>query len=159
MMNKVLFLMVGIQGSGKSTIATTIANMLGNSIYVSRDRIRFSLLDGTQNYFNNEKQVFDEYVHWINTAIENDEIKYVFADATHINQKSRNKILNKLNLSDVDIIPIFVNTPIETCLERNELREGLSRVPDSAIKDMNSRLEPPTYNEKYKYKYILELKI
>lgn len=158
-MNKVLFLMVGIQGSGKSTIATTIANMLGNSIYVSRDRIRFSLLDNTQNYFDNEKQVFDEYVHWINTAIENDEIKYVFADATHINQKSRNKILNKLNLSDVDIIPIFVNTPIETCLERNKLREGLSRVPDSAIKDMNSRLEPPTYNEKYKYKYILELKI
>ena len=59
-MNKenVLYLMMGIPGSGKSTYAKQFA--LRNKIqYISRDEIRFSLLQPTDGYFDKENEVMN----------------------------------------------------------------------------------------------------
>ena len=92
-------------------------------------------------------------VNLINNAINYPcDIDEIYCDATQINEKSRNKLLNRLNLKDVNIIIVYIKTSLNVILDRNNKREGISRVPDDAIIDIfNNRLSEPTFNEKYKY--------
>lgn len=152
-MTKNLYVMVGLPGSGKSTY---LQQFKKDCIIISRDSIRFSMLGDT--YFDNEKLVFKEFVNQIQSAIDSNNYKSIYADATHISEKSRNKLLNKLNLKGVSIHIIFINTPIDVCIERNSHRVGIEKVPEDVVRDFQDRLELPTHNEKYKYKSILEVR-
>lgn len=141
-----LFIMIGVPGSGK----TTFAEAQPKKIHISRDTIRFSLLNEHDNYFAKEKEVYKTFINKINLHINDGED--VIADATHLNPKSRYKLLNQLHIdrNKTNIIAIYVNTPIKTCLERNNLRKGTKTyVPPNEIYNMYARLEPPTYNEPF----------
>ena len=161
-MAKVLVLMCGIPGSGKTTWAKSILDDAGEVPvhYVSRDEIRFSLLEKDDEYFAKEYEVFTKWIETIQSYIDNkDEECYIIADATHLNENSRNKLLDHLMLpDDIKILPVVVNPDLEKCLERNELREGRSRVPRSAMRRMYNCFKVPTENEKYKYESILFVK-
>ena len=152
-MSKNLYLVIGLPGSGKSTY---IKEHFKDSFIISRDEIRLELKGESSKYFENEKEVFNEFVYRIQIALDKDD-KNVIADATHINQRSRNKLLNKLKLQDVKIHILFINTPLEKCLERNHNRDESERVPDKFIFDIYKRLELPSHNEKYKYLSIIEI--
>ena len=147
-----LYIMVGIPGSGKSYIAKQIAKNICCTI-VSRDTIRFSFLNKEDEYFTKEKEVFKEYINEIQYYLDNGEI--VIADATHLNQRSRYKLLSALMLRDDDyVVPLVINTSLETCLKRNTQRTGRNRVPQSIIKSMFDTLTDPaddwdTLKEKY----------
>ena len=101
--------------------------------------------------------VFDEFCRQIDVALT--EVDVVYADATHLSQKARNKVLDKLHLDGVDIYPVVFNIPLDTILEQNEQRKGIGRtyVPRSVIRRMYYQFEKPTDNEKYKYKSILTI--
>ena len=91
-MNKenVLYLMMGIPGSGKSTYAKQFASR--NSIqYISRDEIRFSLLQPTDGYFDKENEVMKILREKTNLALENGS---TLVDSTNLSEKSRAKLLN-----------------------------------------------------------------
>lgn len=149
--NKTLFLTVGIPASGKDTYIEK--NNYTNIPVVSRDVIRFQMLGGSKgDYFSKEKEVWKEYVHQIQSHL--DKGKSVIADATHINEASRNKLLNALNLNGTDINIIYFDVPMVICLERNAKRTGLARVPDEAIQRMAYHLTAPTHKEKYCYTCI-----
>lgn len=78
-------------------------------------------------------------------------------DATHINKKSRNKVLSKLDLTKVDRINfIYIMIELEVALKRNNLREGRQRVPEEAIKNMYKTLEEPEYEEGFDFLYIVD---
>lgn len=149
--------MCGVPGSGKSTwIKNRSADT--NYIHCSRDKIRFSLLKDKDNYFTNETLVFNLWVKEINKAIQ-DKIKNIYIDATHLNEKSRNKILNKLNLNEeVDIIPVNFIIPLNVCLERNTKRSGREYVPEDVIKNMFKSFKPASHNEKYDYALIMNIR-
>lgn len=148
----VLYIMVGIPGSGKSYIAQQIAKNIRCAV-VSRDTIRFAFLNKEDKYFAKEKEVFKEYTNEIQHYLDNG--RTVIADATHLNQQSRYKLLNNLTLKNDDyVIPLVINTSLETCLKRNAQRTGRSRVPQSIIKSMFNTLTDPvndwdTLKEKY----------
>lgn len=149
--NKTLILTVGIPASGKDTYIEK--NNYTNIPVVSRDVIRFQMLGNSKDdYFSHEKEVWKEYVHQIQSHLDKGES--VIADATHINEASRNKLLNALNLEGIDIDIIYFDVPMATCLERNTKRTGLARVPDEAIQRMAHQLTEPTFNEKYLYTWI-----
>lgn len=157
-----LYIGCGIPGSGKST---WFRDSKDNAIkykfeVVSRDAIRFSKLreDKDSQYFDREKEVWKEYVETIQKYID-EGFDYIVADATQLTEKSRNKLLNSLNLENVRIVPVSFENLLETCLQRNELRKGdkLAYVPRSVIRRMNEQFEKPTFAEKYNYSAIIRV--
>lgn len=148
-----LWILCGPPGAGKSTYMRK-RGLGRNEVYVSRDEIRFSMLKNDDKYFKHEKDVFNAYTCFIQEALDNN--KDVFADATHLNYYSRNKLLKSLNLKNTTINCIVFNTPLVTCLTRNNTRSGRERVPeDVVIKMYNSFTNPKEDN--YKYNMILEI--
>ena len=107
----VLYLMCGIPGSGKSTWIKQ--NKIESDAVISRDVVRFSLVKEHEEYFSKETEVFYTFVDQINEAIDKG-TSTIFVDATHINENSRNKVLDLLHLSDeVKVTPVFIKEDLE----------------------------------------------
>lgn len=163
MTNRVI-LMCGIPGSGKSTYIEKRCHELDEehitNVCISRDTVRKNMTNGAQgdDYFSKEKAVFKEFVRQINEAMELG-IEEVYIDATHINEKSRAKVLRCLRPDPrTKLIVKVVDTPYEECLHRNSLREGFAKVPEGAIKSMYDSFTIPSLDEfpenKYGFKTI-----
>lgn len=148
-----LRMVVGIPGCGKSTfIEKRIENY--NTVHISRDKVRFSLLTENDDYFAKENETWKQFIANIQKAID-DGIENIYIDATHISERARNKVFDALKLnSNVDIHLIYFDVPINVCLDRNFKRIGLARVPDSAVYNMYHSLTKPTFQEKYRYASI-----
>lgn len=147
---KKLIIMCGCPGSGKST---WIKEELKKSIYtvkvVSRDEIRFGLLaENDADYFAKEKAVFSLFCKEISDALANDYIDIVIADATHLNKRSRAKLLNNIKLPNKCIIEaVCLETPLDECLRRNAERTGLALVPEDALIQMYENYKRPSLYE------------
>lgn len=145
-----LTLMVGIPGSGKSTEAAAAKDI--DTMVISRDEIRFSLVAEDEEYFSKENEVFDTFCRKIATHL------YcgfnVIADATHITAKSRAKLINgvkagykRLTLEnefddEVNLSAYVVETPLRRTLAQNENRKGTrAYVPKSVIRRMHEQFE------------------
>ncbi len=140
-----VFLMCGIPGSGKTTfIKTRLWNY--KLCYISRDKIRFSLLKDNEDYFSREKQVYKEFIKEINNALARDEER-IIVDATHLTVSSRNKILKQLKYIPAEINAVYVDCPLDVAIERNSHRTGRELVPTSAIENMYKSLQKPTIEE------------
>ena len=152
---KHLFLMVGPPGSGKSQWLRENVDP-SEGIIVSRDEIRRNITKRGEPYFSHEKEVFAEYVRMIQLAIDGRTMpENVYCDATHINEKSRRRLLNQLDLSNVaDITCIEMQTPLNEAIKRNSERDSRSKVPGQALIDIADRYEPPEDDKKYKMRVI-----
>lgn len=156
MKQKNLWLLVGIPGSGKST---WVREQLDSEYkhWISRDAIRFEVVQEGEEYFSKEKQVFNLFVRAVQADIDNNSITDIYVDATHINEASREKLLGRLkNLDRVNLNAIVFNIPLEVCLERNAQRTGRACVPETAIHGMYMNLTDPAY-DKRKYHKIIEI--
>ena len=143
-MNKenVLYLMMGIPGSGKSTYAKQFASR--NKIqYISRDEIRFSLLQPTDEYFDKENEVMKILREKTNLALENGS---TLVDSTNLSEKSRARLLNYIKTECAAIVVLFMDTTVSTALKRNALRKKREKVPDEELIRMYSRIEIPCNN-------------
>ena len=150
-----LWMAVGVPGSGKSTYIKNKIKKYGG-IRISRDDIRFSLLNDTDSYFDKENEVFAEFIKQIQNAI-NSKIENIYVDATHLTEKSRNKVLNKLSLQNVQIHILYFDIPLYECIERNANREGRAYVPITVINNMYETLMRPNFWEKYEYVSIITI--
>lgn len=150
-MKRTLYLLSGLPGSGKSTWAVkqVEASEPGTAKWISRDATRFLLLDENDNYFAHEDKVFKIFIMLINDAIQDSTIQTIIADATHLNDRSREKTLSQLNfLSSLEVVNVIFDVPFEVCLERNAQRTGRAFVPEKVIKRMNYGFKMP--NNGYK---------
>lgn len=147
MKQKILYLLCGIPGAGKSTwIKNQISNYGG--VWCSRDIVRFSLIKEDEKYFAKEDLVFSTWINEIQSAINNKEgPDNIYVDATHLTPKARDKVLNKLNLQSVELRAVNFILPLETCLKRNGERSGRQLVPDSVIHNMYASFRPATVHE------------
>lgn len=152
---KIVWLLCGIPGSGKSTWIEQ--NKLPNSVIVSRDEIRFSIITDKDNYFGHEDEVWRQYVKKARMAILNHDIENIYLDATHINEASRNRILDLLvsfDLPHFEIRVIYFDVCFAVCCDRNAQRTDLANVPIKAIRRMSNNFVTPTFNEKHSYTEI-----
>lgn len=158
MNKKRVYLMCGVPGSGKSTwIKENLNEFEGTTKVVSRDQIRFSLLEASEcsNYFDKEKEVYKEFISQIKASIkENDN---TIIDATHLTEKSRNKIFSSLQpeIKDCQITVIWIKVSLATALARNEKRIGKEKVPVYVIKDMFNKFETPMFAEGFHHLRIV----
>ena len=160
MKRKNLYLMCGMPGSGKSTFCHNFIENSDKKIeYISRDEIRFKFLEDGDEYFSKEDEVFTTFVSSISDAIDDDITEEILVDATHLNEKSRNKVLKYLDLDCVNVIPVNFLIDFDLALERNNLREGRSCVPRSSLIRMYNAFYPATHNEKYSYDKIINVKV
>lgn len=144
-MKHILFLTSGCPGAGKSTWA----NKQPDSIVISRDEIRFKFVSENEKYFSKETKVFWEFVAQIQSALDTPGTpKNVIADATHITKRSRDKLLNALNLTNAEqVIVVVVMPSLREALRRNAKRKGRKRVPEKVVRNMYFQFERPEYDE------------
>ena len=149
-----LYLMVGAPSSGKSPYAREFSKNHKSRIkIVSRDAIRFSMVKDGSPYFSKEKAVFKEFVKKINDGLDNGD---VIADATHINEVSRMKLIKRIDLSKCKASCIVLLTDELTAINRNHLREGRARVPDQVIRENYARFTHPK-TDNFHYNKIIEV--
>lgn len=148
---KTLWFTCGLPGSGKSTWLKQ--NVNANKI-VSRDEIRFRYLSQNDDYFDHENLVWQDFVRTIREKL--NRYEDVFVDATHLNEKSRNKILRALNINTdaIDVNWLVFDVDLKTCLHRNKKRQGRERAPDYVLVNMNKIFNFPTFDESYEYNKI-----
>lgn len=135
-----IILTTGLPGSGKSTWAKDfLAQTTGQFILTSRDDIRkmigcFPIGDKTQENLVSKIQD-DVIVQGIKTGYN------VIVHDTNLNSKSPTRI-KKLFDGDVDfMVADFTNVPVETCIERDALREN--PVGEKVIRNMARQLQKP----------------
>lgn len=152
MQRKNLFLMCGTPGSGKSTwVRKQIEESNVKSVHISRDEIRFAMVDEDEDYFARETEVFNAFCSKIQEVLEEEEAANIYVDATHLNEKARNKVLDRLDLRNADLYAVDFNMPLDVCIKQNALRSGRAFVPVSQVRRMWYSYDAPTENEKYKF--------
>ena len=142
-MSKTLYITCGIPGSGKSTWAKK--RQSEGWSWNSRDAVRFSMLSPEDEYFSKEDDVYDVFVSNIQNDIY-DKYENIIADASHLTENGRKMLLNRLSLNGYNVIYVVFTTPLDVAIERNNLREGRAKVPETAIRRMYNSFTMPTGN-------------
>ena len=147
MKNKTLWIMVGCPGSGKTYMATHCMMKGSGWRHISRDQIRYEFLADDEDYFAHENEVFEIFVYKIKSALLEEGIFNVIADATHLNWPSRRKLLTALakeiDFKNIAIIPVIINTDLEDVQYGNNLRTGRALVPKNIVEKMWYSITPP----------------
>lgn len=152
----ILYILCGPSGCGKSTWAKSDERMQ-HCAYVSRDEIRYSIVKEEEDYFSHEKEVFRRFVAEI---IKQMKIGLdVIADATHLNEFSRRKLTQAIDMytSDYKIIYVTFDANADTCVARNSVREGRANVPENIIRNMCRDFRAPTKDEDERVIDIIEV--
>ena len=136
-----LIVMIGLPGSGKSTYGKRLKMTHPDWEYVSRDEIRYQFVTDQEHYFDHEYDVYKEFCNRIDMHLLNG--KTVIADATHLNKKSRDKLLHNLSAKIDKKIALVMVTDFKTCMDRNRQREGITRVPDKTMHQMHHSFKVP----------------
>lgn len=136
-----LYMLIGLPGSGKSFYAKSLSEETGAIIH-SSDAIREELL-GSEEDQSESPKVF-ELLH-CRVKKDLDDGRDVIYDATNINSKRRRAFLQELIKYDCKKIAIFIATPYEKCLERNNTRNR--KVPEHVIKRMYMSFNVPCTQE------------
>lgn len=146
----ILYVMCGAPGSGKSTWAKRELAVKPNTVYISRDVIRLSVIKDDEHYFSHEDEVYSIFIQKITDALR--EGLDVIADATHLGHSARIKLVGCLKANDMptenyNIIFVQMGTPVEECIARDAKREGRMHVTASVVRRMFSQSTTPTVYE------------
>lgn len=137
MSKPILYLMCGIPRSGKSTWAFENKN---KGVIVCPDWFR-------TNIFGHQFEKTAEPFIWAitDTLIRSilDQKKNVILDACNLYPTTRGKYYNIAKEYDAEVICVYVNTPIDICLERNKKSKKNKKVPIDILKNMFAGLIEP----------------
>lgn len=142
-MNKpTLWVMVGLSGSGKSSVAKEIAEENPNTVIVSSDNIREELTGDYGNQENNE-EVFKVFHKRIREALENN--TNVIVDATNITMRSRRAIIENVKGIECNKIVYLIPKPFRQCKIDNLNRQH--PVPEEVLDRQIRKFQIPFYEE------------
>lgn len=137
-----LWVMCGLSGSGKSTIAKQLAQEHENTVIVSSDSVREELTGDYENQDHNE-EVSKIFHKKIRENLENN--KNVIADATNLTIKSRRATLEHTKGMDIERICYIIPKPFAQCKIDNQNREH--PVPNEVLDKQIRRFQVPFMEE------------
>lgn len=127
---KRIILMIGVPGSGKTTLAQKIAEKGWK--YINADSIRLELY-GNAAEQGDKEQVFTLFFTRLEELMM--EGVDVIIDNTNLNPKQRKPILERCEkFGYADIQLWLLDIPLELCLERNRSRDRI--VPEDIVSNM-----------------------
>ena len=142
-MNKpTLWVMVGLSGSGKSSVAKEIAENNPNTVIVSFDNIREELTGDYDDQKSNE-DVFKVFRKRIREALKNN--INVIADATNITMRSRRAIIENVKGIECRKIAYLIPKPFEQCKIDNLNRQH--PVPEEVLDVQLRKFQIPFMEE------------
>ena len=155
-----LYILCGPSGAGKTTWAHNFTEKYANQNvhYVSRDEIRYSIVKDEEDYFSHEKEVFKRFSYTIARDLING--FDVVADATHLNEFSRSKLTQAIDMytENYEIVYIVFDVDADTCIQHNINRSGRANVPENIIRNMCRDFRAPTLAEDERAIEIQEIK-
>lgn len=128
---KMLYIMQGIPGSGKSTIAQMIANATDGRIF-STDDLWYDE-EGKYNFDPDLLGIKHKENQRLVTEAMVEGIESIIVDNTNIYQKDANIYIEMAEMFNYELTVIRVNTPLETALTRNAERPEDRQVPRDVI--------------------------
>lgn len=141
MSKQTCYVLVGLSGSSKSTMAEALAKF-HNAVLVSSDAIRGEL-SFVEDQSRNE-EVFKIFHKRIRDGLNNG--SSIIADATNLTIKSRKQIIDiAKRIPNVEIVCVLMATPYWTCVERDKKRSR--SVGEKVIEKQLRKFQIPFYEE------------
>jgi len=153
-LNLDLILICGLPGSGKSHFAKTYFNQ-NNRKRINRKEIRRFIYEMTsfgekwkEEYFEDQDEILVKHVerkileHFLQNK------RRVLIDNTSATTDSRKNYITTAKQMNKSIGIIFLNTPLQKCLARNQSRED--PLMDTIISNLYTGMELPEKNEGFK---------
>ena len=134
-MEKTIVILMGLQGSGKSTFYKTFLE--GEFVRVNLDTLRTR---------HREDLLIEK-------SLENGESFAI--DNTNPTRLERKKYIDIAKSHGYRTVGYFLESKIRDCMARNVLREGRARVPEIAIAATSNKLEIPSYDEGFDELYFV----
>ena len=135
-MHPELVVLTGVPGSGKSTLA--------KKKFPHHKRINLDTLK------SRSLEILE-----ISRALKNGED--VVIDNTNTTVKSRLRYLDIAKSLGIPVRSIYLKSPLEIALKRNNMRSGKERVPDFVVKLYFRRIEPPQIDEGFDSVVVIDM--
>ena len=136
-------MMVGLPGSGKSTIVKNLSDTFSGSVIISPDQIREQLCNGDRGDQTKNAEVWK--LAWCKVKDAMCADKDIIFDATMVSVKSRKPMVKLCKEFGYELTAFFIRTSMKECIRRQTGRDW--PVPDHVIVRMNDALKAPTKDE------------
>jgi predicted kinase len=134
-------ILVGLQGSGKSTFYRTFYQ--STHVLVSKDRLR------------NNRNPQRRQMQLIEVALE--EGRSVVVDNTNPTEEDRAPIIVMARAYAAESVGFCFESHLQSCLDRNAARTGREKVPDKALYITLRRLRKPALSEGFDRLYRVQV--
>lgn len=126
-------LLMGLQASGKSTIAEALAAI--GYVRINGDRVRAELY-GDEAIQGDRDEVFARVLSDLDQALRNG--SKVVIDLTNCTPSGRRDFMEKARAADIRPLVLFLDVPLEVCIQRNKRRRR--QVPVAIMQSMAAAL-------------------
>ncbi len=133
---KTLFIMIGIQGSGKSYFTHKYLPIYK---YISLDLL---------NTRNKEQIALEDGLKLGSSCV---------IDNTNPTKIERKRYIDCAKVNGYRVVGIYFRSVVSECIERNSKRTGKAQVPLKAILSTVKKLEQPTYDEGFDELYYVKI--
>ncbi len=134
---KTMAIMIGIQGSGKST-------------FCKKHLSEFQRVNLDTLHTRNKESLFLEKCF--------EDSEDIVIDNTNSKIEDRKRYISKAKLFKYKILGYFMQSIIKDCIERNNKRMGKEHVPIQAIAHTSNILQMPSYEEGFDELYFVKIK-
>jgi len=142
---KTLFIMQGIPGSGKSTMAKLIADKHEAIIFSTDDFWYDYAEDGKHYTYNYDPARIDEAHRWNQQRCAKEMIAEdggnIVIDNTNIQRWQAHPYLVLASIFEYDVQVISVQVPVEVAIARQAQRPVDRQIPEEVIRRMHSEME------------------
>ena len=135
-MDKTLAIIMGIQGSGKSTFYRK---------HLSKDFVHVNL--DTLKTRHQEKLLIEKCIQ---------QGKSFAVDNTNPTKADRQRYIPAAKEAGYRVIGYFMESKLQACIERNNNRAGSARIPPMAIAATSNKLQIPSYDEGFDELYFVK---